>query len=310
VVLAALGCAACAQAQQGAAGEATYSVTQFRPPETTGVLEHRCWLVDRHFLTLIEQQGQCIIRTHPGTDPNGWGTSLYLQPFVAGQEIAGGKVEAVEATDTGIRIQFGGSIPAPGGGSEASFTTSLAVSLDPEAKQISGEGEYHVRVTKTADLAGDLNLYRLASNYLQNVPLKGGGKGDTGDMHEVSVEGDGGALEWTPPLDDRFPQELYSTIRVAMSGGHNVVDSVAQGFDEVEPAYKPSFTVSLTDVGGARSMQSGAMYDTSVDPERNLPRSQLYWADNVGVVVLIQKGRVTEQHDFAVSLSSEAEAEG
>src|SRR3989344_3430448 len=59
----------------------TYSIEQVQVGSAT---EHRLKYGERHFATIMENNGAFVIRPHPGDDVNGWGSSLYMQPFLPG----------------------------------------------------------------------------------------------------------------------------------------------------------------------------------------------------------------------------------
>ncbi len=308
-----LACAACAQMGGDASLEEApavpYRVERLRPPDAPDIVETQCWRGEHHFATIVEQRGQCVFRTHPGDDPNGWGSSLFLQPFIGGQEIHGGRVRSAEAEEGGVRVTMGGAAHDPESGVALEHTATMLLVYTPEERRVTCEGEYRVSVSATGGLPGDLNLLRVASNYLVDVPLIGGGAGDTGDMRDVAVTGDGGALAWRPRDGSHFPQETFAGITVAVRGQRNTVDSAAMGFDAIEEAAKPSLQVTLEDETGLPLMRFGAMFDVSVDPEHGISRSKLFWCDNVGVVVLIDGREVPEEQRYRVHIDSTAEAE-
>src|SRR4051794_31677783 len=64
-----------------------YTVTQFNDP-TTGNVENRFFFNGFHFSTLLrDPSGKLYFRPHPDqSDPNGWGTSWLMNPFLSGAD--------------------------------------------------------------------------------------------------------------------------------------------------------------------------------------------------------------------------------
>jgi len=145
----------------------------------------------------------------------------------------------------------------------------------------------------------DLKLYKLASNYLQDVPLLGGGMGDTGDMAFVRY---GGANIWKPNAEageqvGHFPGETYSTLVVECSGATNEVDTARQGHAAIKLAYKPSLKVTL-DSQNTDKISFGVIYTNDQD----------FASDNIGITPLINKDYLTAGAYYSFSLDIESEA--
>jgi hypothetical protein len=95
--------------------------------------------------------------------------------------------------------------------------------------------------------SGDLNLLKIASNYLKDVPLRTGGSGDIGDLQEAVVVGDGLNTKWSPLAQPAYsPQDRMHRMSITVSGRLNAVDAIAQGHAPIAPAYKPSLQATLT----------------------------------------------------------------
>ncbi len=261
--------------------------------------EYRCFrhmdgdAAPHHFMSVVYADGAWVVRPHPGDDPNGWGSTWYPQPFFAGADPAGADLLSVDAITAGVYFAFAGGVPAAGGGEAGTWTMSLGFSYDKAAKSVGGSGEYALTLDApvTAN-TGDLNLYRIASNYLEDVPLLSGGTGDTGDMLHAAVVGDAFAYFWRPAAQPHhFPADTTKVLDIDVAGAYNEVDTAAQGHAPIEPAYKPSLGIELA--GDARVLTFGALYDTSASEE--------YWQDNVGITPLIRTGTAGTHFSWRVS---------
>ncbi|NQT93462.1 MAG: hypothetical protein HQ559_11935, partial [Lentisphaerae bacterium] len=72
-------------------------------------VERRCYRDGHHFLTILNDGGILALRPHPGVDRNGWGSTLYLQPFLPGAVLRGSSItdctaypDRIEAGATGL----------------------------------------------------------------------------------------------------------------------------------------------------------------------------------------------------------------
>jgi hypothetical protein len=171
----------------------------------------------------------------------------------------------------------------------------------PDSKQISGEGTYQIILDGLMAAHGDLNLYRIASNFLIDVPLLSGGSGNTGDMETVQYAYDGGANQnWTPSLSTpgHFPNNDAAQLMVEVLGACNEVDTVAQGYAAIAAAAKPSIKLILTSQNSDVGIRFGALYDAT--------KSQDFWEDNVGITPLIADDSTVTAFAFEVSFMSTA----
>ncbi|MFP4500758.1 MAG: hypothetical protein ACLFTT_07130 [Candidatus Hydrogenedentota bacterium] len=264
--------------------------------------EYRCFkhmdgdAAPHHFMSVVYADSAWAVRPHPGGDPNGWGSTWYPQPFFEGADPAGADLLSVDAMTTGVYLAFAGGVPAAGGGEGGQWTMSLGFSYDKAAEAVGGSGEYALTLDApvTAN-TGDLNLYRIASNYLEDVPLLSGGTGDTGDMRHARVIGDAFADFWRPAAQPRhFPTDTTKVLDIEVVGDYNEVDTEAQGHAPIEPAYKPSLGIELA--GDEPVLTFGALYDTSA--------SEAYWQDNVGITPLIRTGAPGTNFFWLVSFRS------
>jgi hypothetical protein len=269
-----------------------------------GKTEHSFYHQGHHFMTLIAAPtGSVAVRPHPGVDPNGWGTTWYPQAFLPPGELTHASVNGVEPENDGIHVALSGQVSKGPTATYGEWSLSMLFSDDRELKEIIGTGAYTVTLDGmlTAE-TGDLNLYKIASNYLDNVPLLGDGVGDTGDMASADVMG--GSAEpydfqftWIPPDQPaHYPGDTTDRLFIEVAGQYNHVDTAAQGYEPIQPAYKPSLTVALSSWEAGAGVTFGAQYDVS--------HSQEFWMDNVGITPLIRVGNTRTEFEFDVEFES------
>lgn len=293
-------------------GGAGYVVTQTTTNNTT---EYRCYLHGHHFLSLISTNGTFDLRPHPGVDRNGWGSSLYLQPFLS--------VENVELSHTIISIELshtiisnvlatpaGISITATGGVSGTNLTTygtwncALFFSYDPTNKEVTGNGSYFVTLAgPLSATTGDLDLYKFASNLLTNVPVLSGGLTNTGDMSVCLINGSNStrqiALNWDPlTLPATSPTDDFDFLSVTVIGNYNQVDTAAQGKCPIQAAYKPTMTVDVTSHQPGLPLRFCGIFTTT--------EAQNFAADNIGINALIKNLTAVTNYAFDVAIQSAA----
>jgi hypothetical protein len=270
--------------------------------QTSAGLEYRLKSTEggqtQHFGTLIVSNGALAFRPHPGVDPNGWGSTWYPQPFMAGAVLGHSTVDSIKAMSDGIDVLLSGDVSSGVNGAYGAWTLDMTFTYDRAMKKIAGTGNMSVALDDAIDnTTGDLNLYKIASNFLDDVPLLSGGVGDTGDMDYAAVVANGFSFDWYPPLQPaHFPADLTDTLSIDVEGQYNEVDTAAQGHAPIAAAYKPSLKVVLdTD---ASVLTFGGFYDTAV--------AQDFWEDNVGITPLIRTGTVGSNFDFEVAFESQA----
>lgn len=297
----------------GAAGgcggeESPYSVERKKSSEG---MESQVRLNGQHFLSLIEKPGMVVVRPHPGTDPNGWGTSLYAQPFLSNTQPAGANLDFAVALEEGVQVGLSGSVPRQGG-TYGVWSLELLFAYDIAAKKVTATGSYNIKLAgPLSGPAADLNLVRIASNYLTNVPLLSGGVGDTGDMQRADVVGQGFSFSWVPDRDkNHAPTDESPSLSIDVIGDYNRVDTAAQKFFPIAAAYKPSVKIVLADPTKKTGLGFAASYDTSFDSKYGLPKSQLFFEDNVGIHAQAHKNSALTTFALTFSFESVTSAGG
>lgn len=279
---------------------------QVREKQTENNYEYQFFHEDHHFMTLLESpDGAVAFRPHPGTDVNGWGSTWYVNAFLPPGELHGGRVDTIEASDAGIVAVLSGTVSCGAAAAYGTWSFEITFTDDRAAKSIEGTGSYTVSLTRMlSQETGDLNLGRIASNYLTEVPLLGGGTGDTGDMIQVDVTGGHASsydfqFAWSPPVQPaHYPVDTTDRLSVHVSGAHNLVDTAAMGYAPIAAAYKPSLHVTLASKKPGADLTFGVAYD--------LARARDFWEDNVGIMPLIRVGNPWIVFQFDLSFSSAA----
>lgn len=258
-----------------------------------GPTEHRFMCKGHHFMSLIiDADGALSLRPHPGVDPNGWGSSWYAQPFLPGAVLKHTIINSLTADSDGIHVNASGNVSYGESSTYGTWNITMRYSYNSIEKRIIGNGDYSITLDGVLnETTGDLNLYKITSNYLDNVPLLSGKIGDAGDMEQANVTGDDFHFVWVPPdRPSHFPMDITDYLSIDVIGQYNDVDTRAQGQVAIKPAYKPNLKVTLTNLEQqGLEMIFGAMYNTA--------ESKLFYADNVGITPLIlKKSSRTELH--------------
>ena len=266
----------------------------------TGTLEYRFKYHTHHFMTLIDDEGTFNFRPHPGCDVNGWGTSWYAQPFLPGAKLKHTSIQSVTADSAGIHVFAVGKVSRGTSASYGDWGFTIDFEYAPAAKKIMATGEYTVTLAgPLSNATGDLNLYRIASNYLDDVPLLSGGIGDTGDMAAAAVMGDDFTFTWIPTEQpSHFPTDQSDSLSIDVLGQFNNVDTVEMGYERIAPAFKPGLKVVLISQQANAGMTFGAIY--------TLADSQKFWTDNVGITPLIPNTSAQTAFHFDVVFESSA----
>ncbi len=274
-----------------------------------------------HALTVLHAAGIFALRTHPGSDPNGWGTTLYLQAFFPGALLRGARIRSCEPIENGIRLCADGPVCRGRSGTAGTWAADLRLWYDPERKRIDGAGSYRLSLEDTvkALALGDLSLLKIASNHLQDVPRQDGTRGDTGDVATVAFSFDGRTVPWDlhDPVQTTFflpDHAAHASLTCALSGQLYDVDSQAQGFDamSIARAWKPSLSLTLT-TDAAHPLTVFAQRANGLDQEatrrygRPVRLSEAYWHDNIGITPLVLASDGQEKtFSFGIDMHSEA----
>ena len=228
------------------------------------------------------------------------GKHSLLAPFLPGAVLKYTNITSIVPTANGIDVKAKGKVSRGSSSTYGNWSTNLSFSFNPTAKEVNGSGVYSISLDSLLSTStGDLNLYKIASNYLDNVPLLNGSIGDTGDMAYADVKGDSFAFTWIPPLQpSHFPGDITNTLSINVSGQYNNVNTSAQGYAPIAPAYKPSINVVISSLTPGIPMIFGGIYDTT--------KSQQFWEDNVGITPLVLKSSTSKIFSFNLSFQSKA----
>ncbi len=271
----------------------SYSVVEF------GV-EQQLFLDGHHFLSVIMIDDVCAIRAHPGNDINGWGSTLYLQAFLPGAILGHTVLNDIEALTEGVTMSFTGLISYGSTGNWGEWNSELFFSYAASQKVVNGSGTYNIQLSEPlSGVSGDLNLVKIASNYLHDVPLLDPPYfGDTGDMQYADVNGAGAGFPFTwNPVENPgyFPDYATDSLSIDVSGQYNNVDTSDSTGISIEPAWKPSLKFTL-DASDSAEMIFGAIYD--------LEHATDFWSDNIGITPLILHDTEQTEFNFAVNFES------
>ena len=285
-----------------------------QPNLSYNTLEDKLYYENHHFLTLISHTQDnrtsvsaniYAIRTHPGDDPDGWGTTLYLQSFIPDQNY-NAKLDHTDHPITiivkkeEIEINASGKISYGLTNTFGNWNSQLFIRFNYIGEIASVTGTYDLSLDNyISTLSRSFNLFRIASNYLTNVPLLDGSIGDTGDMKRADVYFDDiFQYAWIPPLlPGHYPGEQTKKLTINVVGDFNRVDTLALGDPSaIKPAFKPSLKVTMDTKDDEKTMSFGGFYDQA--------QSQRFNADNVGITPLLSGP--TKDFHFDVEISSES----
>lgn len=298
-----LGCRHNKKKRQAPAASPDYSIVLVIA--ANGNREWRLYRESHHFMTvIITNEAALAIRPHPGTDPNGWGSTLYMMPFLPGATLRGARVNALTPRSDGILVSASGLVSRGAGATFGSWSWTMRFMYDGTRRKVSGvAASYSISLDgPLTALTGDLNLYRIASNYLDNVPLLDSGVGDTGDTERTDYERDTDSSSWDPPDGNTFPLIPTQKLRVNALGWYNQVDTRALGFDfQIAPAYKPSLQVTMWNITSAIiPMIFGAIYPGGAS-------AQDPFADNVGITPVVLQPFPETEYRFVFTFQSLAQ---
>lgn len=199
---------------------------------------------------MSDQGSTFALHPRPGYDINGWGSTGYAQPFLLGALLQQNVIQSISAHASGIYVQAEGNVSRASADTFGTWSLQMDFSYDPRAQKVRGDGLYAISLPALVDeTMGDLNLYKIASNYLDDVPLLSGDLGVSGDMKETLVrkQPDQAWFTWLPPKEPlHFPTDSTSHLMIEVVGQFNNVDTQAQGYAPIAPAFKPGLKVILT----------------------------------------------------------------
>ncbi len=267
-----------------------------------------------HFLTLINQVGTFNLRAHPGKDPNGWGTSVYLQAFMPGAVLHSAKVKKIAVVKNGVYIEAIGAVCLENRKKTGSWSVSITLSYDLNTEKVFGIGKYNIVLNDTLREIGkgDLNLMKIASNYLWNTPHLDNSTGNTGDLSSVDFVFDEDKIVWTP--QDMNSAVFYDSslkannLSIQINGGLNCCDSRKQGFDPIPSAaaYKPTIFLKICSEVKNQPLKAFAMFSThrdemaSIQYERDVYLYEEYWQDNIGINPIISRDFDSKEFSFDI----------
>ena len=267
---------------------------------------------NKHFMSIITEDdfGKIFcIRPHPdgGSNDNAWGSTLYMQPFLPGATLRDTVVSQpiidneADSEVNGITISASGKVCRGNSDNLGNWTFQMKFSYVNGRIESTRAGEYSITLNNQLASFGDLNLFKLASNFLIDVPLLGGGRGNTGDMSKLEILfNDRPERIWTPSQGTTYPQDFTNILTLNLIGNYNNVDTLAQGLGfRIEPAYKPNIRLRLkrlTSDEVRTKMFLGTAFDSS--------QAQNFEKDNVAILPLIPQSAPEKVFNFDVSFES------
>jgi len=283
------------------------AVSVFSFVNAQGITEHRLLQDGFHFASVVYPPDQVAgFRPRPDlTDINGFGTTFQLAPFLGGGDaISDPPVVTANAANNTITIEASGTVnrtvlPQTNYGT---WSETIVVAFNPVTQTITGTGTLSIALAGTLTAAAaDLNLGRIKSNFLDEVPLLPTGTGDTGDMKQIDVTYDPVGVTpnftWIPTDGDTFPAGVSASLTLNAIGDVNVVDTAAMGDAPIQIARKPTIAVTYTAADPAHGLSAGLVYDTAA--------AQDPYADNVGAVHLLLRGTTNDTDlEYGIAFNS------
>ena len=265
-----------------------YSVTQLT--DAQGIVEYQLFADGFQFGT-VEQtpQGGVGFRGHPDqSDINGWGSTAWENVYVAGpgSGTIDGQVTSAVAEGNGIYITAQGSVPSAAG-TVGTWNWSTVISYSASSQNVALNGQTTVALTSA--LTGDMNLGSIASNYLYDYPLNGGGVGNTGDMKSASYAYGPDSYvrqgQWTPVpgLTGTSPTDASDDVTLTAWGQINQFDP------NLLTVSKPTVERELVSTDPTTKMIVACNWDST---------QVGYWYDNVGIEQIVRPQN-TQATDFA-----------
>ena len=269
---------------------------------------------NRHFMSVVTEDNYgkiFCIRPHPDglQDDNAWDSSLYLQPFLPDATLKNTIISEPiidnesDSSVNGITISASGKVSRGTSQTFGTWNLSMKFSYISDYRiECNTAGKYSITLDdKLSDLTGDLNLFKIASNFLIDVPLRSGGNGNTGNMSLANIYfNDKLKKTWIPTQGTSYPSNSTNNLAMDLIGCYNNVDTLAQGHPfRIEPAYKPNMRVKIErrTIDEVRTkMILGTAYDEN--------KKQDPFADNVSITPLILKSAPEKIFNFDVWFES------
>lgn len=282
--------------------------------------EYRLHFGSQHFATVLVTNEKtadlhaAVFRPHPGTDPNGWGSSFHLNPFVGGIDVASAYKQTITsaASAEGIAMTASGKVNWYSD-FMGTWNASLLFTFDASAKKVVGTGTYSVSLVASLEsVSGDLHLGKVVSNRLTQVPLQCGGTGLTGDASEVYAVRDGSSLSWDIAAYDQYcPSESAGDLAIDVRGKCNDVDTLAMGLttgSSIASAHKPGLKVRFVTQDATAMIFCGRYSHLFEEPGcGGWTTGECPFADNLGMDQVIKyQGRAATSYAFTLEIVSAA----
>lgn len=287
---------------ESSVGTTNYYTTTITNADSS--IETRAYKDDHHFMSFIEKDGCVAIRLAAGEDVDRWSSSFYPHAFLPGAVLKGLKTKSI-APFGNDRIQMSLEGTVSKGNNETFGKFFLDMYFQhPNKGYIYGQGIGLVRLDAPLSTVNvDLNLFKVASNYLDDVPKLDGTIGDTGDTKEINVRGwrsnNMSVYEdfvWNPSTQPaHFPQDLYQRLSISLPPQYNDVDTVRQGYAPIKAAFKSGLSVTISGFNN-QAFIFGGLYNTY--------ESKNFWSDNVGITPLVLKNDPSTNIMYNIYMSS------
>jgi hypothetical protein len=271
---------------QPSVGTTNYYINTITNLDST--IETRLYKDDHHFMSVIEKNGCIAMRLAPGLDEDRWGSTFYPHAFLPGAQLKGINTKNVSLGSDRIQITLDGSVSK--GTSDTFGNWHLDMYFQSANKSsVYGNGICSINLpAPLSTINADLNLLKIATSVLDEVPLLDGTTGRTGDTGTISARGwkSNNLSEYTDFIWDpvsqpgHFPQDLFQSLSITLPANYNNVDTLRQGYAPIKPAFKSSLSLLISSFGNS-SFIFGGMYNTS--------ESKNFWSDNVGITPLVLK---------------------
>jgi hypothetical protein len=266
--------------------------------------EYKIILKGKHVASLIYQNHEIMLRGHPGDDEDGWGTTEYLKPFFSNIDFFMGYINIdIKIQGNSCYLKTSGTIPGeiqdyryhyPISVIFGTFDRTVILNYDANNKKLTESGTLNIKYNYfVTDYEGDLNITKIASLYLTDVPLLNGTNGNTGDMGVPHVTGQNLNFDWHPDLQPgHFPNDHTKYLTIDLPAENNIVDSARQGYSAIKSAYKPGFKISIESAEDI-AMIFGGIYTTAY--------AKQFWQDNIGITPLILMSEPKTNFNFAIN---------